>query len=343
MAQAAPKCEKCQKTVYPMERQDYDGIAYHKTCFKCLKCQKTIGVGAVAKIQGDIYCRPCFKHIFAEKGNYASFGEKTLAKNAPMKDKIAAGVADSGDSSAGVADATQSIDNLKLGTDQVKETASTNSPSNSSASPVASPTANGSSSSSPSSYTGTSNTQRKASLLGGSAPSVTTPGSDKCERCQKTVYPMEMQKYDDISYHKNCFKCLKCQKTMGVGAVAKIQGDLYCKPCFKHIFTEKGNYASFGEKTLAKNAPIKDRIAAGTFEQDGSSASSSSSSSVATATKDEEVKETPIAAVQESENVDTSSNVDQGQVASVEDNTIDASGSTAAEDVDVPQVPGGPN
>ena len=56
---------------------------------------------------------------------------------------------------------------------------------------------------------------------------------------------------------------------MQVSSVAKIVGDLYCKPCFKAIFNEKGNYASFGEKTLAKNAPVKDLIASG--KRDGAS------------------------------------------------------------------------
>jgi cysteine/glycine-rich protein len=75
-----------------MEKITYDGIDYHKTCFKCLKCSKTMTISAVAKIKGDLYCKNCFKAIFKEKGNYASFGAKTLAQNAPYKDLAAAGM-----------------------------------------------------------------------------------------------------------------------------------------------------------------------------------------------------------------------------------------------------------
>lgn len=85
-----PQCGVCEKTVYPMERQLYDDMSYHKTCFKCLSCASTLSISAVAKIKGDLYCRVCFKKIFKEKGTYASFGAKTLAANAPMKDVIAA-------------------------------------------------------------------------------------------------------------------------------------------------------------------------------------------------------------------------------------------------------------
>lgn len=53
-----------------------------------------MGLTSVAKIAGDLYCKPCFKKTFKEKGTYASFGAHTLAQNAPMKDKLAAGVAE---------------------------------------------------------------------------------------------------------------------------------------------------------------------------------------------------------------------------------------------------------
>jgi len=62
------------------ERIDYDGQTYHTTCFKCLQCRNVISLSAVAMIKGDLYCKNCFMRIFKSKGQYSSFGDKTLPK-----------------------------------------------------------------------------------------------------------------------------------------------------------------------------------------------------------------------------------------------------------------------
>mmetsp|Transcript_4867 Transcript_4867/g.7223 ORF Transcript_4867/g.7223 Transcript_4867/m.7223 type:complete len:397 (+) Transcript_4867:114-1304(+) len=64
----------------------------------------------------------------------------------------------------------------------------------------------------------------------------------KCEVCQKRVYQMEMQKWDEKFYHKNCFRCLECNKTLVPKSVAMMSGDLYCKGCFKKKFKARGKY-----------------------------------------------------------------------------------------------------
>lgn len=76
----APKCKTCAKSVYENEKIVYDQVVYHQECFKCKKCTNRIPLVNVAMIAGDLYCKPCFKKIFAEKGTYSSFGEKTVPK-----------------------------------------------------------------------------------------------------------------------------------------------------------------------------------------------------------------------------------------------------------------------
>jgi hypothetical protein len=76
----APKCKTCAKSVYENEKVVYDQVVYHTECFKCKKCTNRIPLVNVAMIAGDLYCKPCFKKIFAEKGTYSSFGEKTVPK-----------------------------------------------------------------------------------------------------------------------------------------------------------------------------------------------------------------------------------------------------------------------
>eukprot|EP00470_Lotharella_oceanica_P017113 CAMPEP_0170186168 /NCGR_PEP_ID=MMETSP0040_2-20121228/38439_1 /TAXON_ID=641309 /ORGANISM="Lotharella oceanica, Strain CCMP622" /LENGTH=100 /DNA_ID=CAMNT_0010432813 /DNA_START=35 /DNA_END=337 /DNA_ORIENTATION=+ len=53
---------------------------------------------------------------------------------------------------------------------------------------------------------------------------------------------MEMMKYDNQVYHKNCFKCLDCKRTLQPSSVAMMSGDLYCKECFKKRFKARGKY-----------------------------------------------------------------------------------------------------
>ena len=41
-----------------------------------------------------------------------------------------------------------------------------------------------------------------------------TVQQEKCETCQKTVYPMERLAADKKIYHKSCFKCSECKATL---------------------------------------------------------------------------------------------------------------------------------
>jgi hypothetical protein len=44
--------------------------------------------------------------------------------------------------------------------------------------------------------------------------------------------------------------------TISLKAVAMIKSDLYCKNCYLRIFHEKGQYSSFGEKTLPRRKSL---------------------------------------------------------------------------------------
>ncbi|EDO50008.1 predicted protein [Nematostella vectensis] len=68
------------------------------------------------------------------------------------------------------------------------------------------------------------------------------PPQEKCEVCNKTVYPMERLAADKKVYHKFCFKCNECNNTLRLGNYAALQGKVYCKPHFKQLFKVKGNY-----------------------------------------------------------------------------------------------------
>ena len=65
----------------------------------------------------------------------------------------------------------------------------------------------------------------------------------KCKVCGKSVYAMEMVKYDLKVYHKKCFNCKECGKHLEPKAVAKMAGTIYCKHCFEKKFRERGRCA----------------------------------------------------------------------------------------------------
>lgn len=85
------------------------------------------------------------------------------------------------------------------------------------------------------------------------------PASNKCQVCNKTVYPMEKLEADKHIYHKFCFKCKTCNRTVSLGNYAALEGDIYCKPHLKQLFKLKGNYdEGFGREQRKADWAKKD-------------------------------------------------------------------------------------
>lgn len=77
----------------------------------------------------------------------------------------------------------------------------------------------------------------------------------KCAICQKTVYPVELVKALDQSYHKLCFKCSVCKITLNLKNYKGVKGVLYCNThCPVERSTVKGDSVSMKH---AKEAPKK--------------------------------------------------------------------------------------
>ena len=52
-----PKCHKCDKSAFPMERIAVDAVIFHKTCFRCGECNKVLSLGSYAALKGVYYCK----------------------------------------------------------------------------------------------------------------------------------------------------------------------------------------------------------------------------------------------------------------------------------------------
>ncbi|KAI8905036.1 hypothetical protein EDD86DRAFT_194143 [Gorgonomyces haynaldii] len=65
--------------------------------------------------------------------------------------------------------------------------------------------------------------------------------SDKCPKCQKTVYFAEqMLGPGNSKYHKLCFTCSDCGKSVDSRTMADKDNVLYCKGCHGRKFGPKG-------------------------------------------------------------------------------------------------------
>eukprot|EP01090_Pellita_catalonica_P016778 TRINITY_DN490_c0_g1_i1.p1 TRINITY_DN490_c0_g1~~TRINITY_DN490_c0_g1_i1.p1 ORF type:complete len:172 (+),score=32.52 TRINITY_DN490_c0_g1_i1:43-558(+) len=75
---APPKCAKCDKGVYALEKVDACDKIWHKACFRCKHCNGVLSLKAFATINNDPYCKPHYMELFKSKGNYGVFsgGEK---------------------------------------------------------------------------------------------------------------------------------------------------------------------------------------------------------------------------------------------------------------------------
>jgi len=76
---ATPKCGSCNKSVYPTEKVDAVGKAWHKGCFKCQddSCHITLNLNNFKGHEGKVYCA---QHV--PKPKATSVADSVATKNA---------------------------------------------------------------------------------------------------------------------------------------------------------------------------------------------------------------------------------------------------------------------
>ena len=77
----APKCAKCQKSVYAAEEVRAANKTFHKLCFKCTSCNKLLETNILTEHQGDLYCRSCYAKNYGPKGYGYGIGAGTLSSD----------------------------------------------------------------------------------------------------------------------------------------------------------------------------------------------------------------------------------------------------------------------
>ena len=79
-------------------------------------------------------------------------------------------------------------------------------------------------------------------------------GGSKCGKCGKSVYMNEEVKFNQVSWHKVCFKCTTCSKTLDLGSCADHAGKVYCKACHGKNFGPSGYGHGVGAGILSTDS-----------------------------------------------------------------------------------------
>jgi cysteine/glycine-rich protein len=227
----APKCAKCEKSVYKAEEIRAANKTYHKLCFKCTNCNKLLEPNILSERQDSIYCKNCYAKNFGPKGYGFGAGAGILSPTDPNVSPV---VVNSNTNNTNVLRSTYST--LKTNTtittnsaiDQQNSSFIENGIIYSTTSPVSSSSSNSSNSSSAASPTGNSIfnksnglTERKPIVFG---------TSDKCARCLKAVYAAEKVNAAGKCYHKLCFTCSTCKKMLSsMNCCDNSEGSIFCK------------------------------------------------------------------------------------------------------------------
>ena len=73
---------------------------------------------------------------------------------------------------------------------------------------------------------------------------ILSPSSDKCAKCEKSVFPNDPQiTFDGAKFHKPCAKCADCSCQITLSNFTKAPDNtLLCKTHYFKRFHEEGNY-----------------------------------------------------------------------------------------------------
>eukprot|EP00005_Dracoamoeba_jomungandri_P005021 CAMPEP_0174258294 /NCGR_PEP_ID=MMETSP0439-20130205/7309_1 /TAXON_ID=0 /ORGANISM="Stereomyxa ramosa, Strain Chinc5" /LENGTH=490 /DNA_ID=CAMNT_0015341749 /DNA_START=1335 /DNA_END=2807 /DNA_ORIENTATION=+ len=76
--------------------------------------------------------------------------------------------------------------------------------------------------------------------------------SDKCVKCEKTVYPAEKVVMEGQIWHIECLRCIECNKKIGGsnwGGFVPPDNHPYCKPCYRKLVQAAGGSVAISGST----------------------------------------------------------------------------------------------
>lgn len=232
-APQAPKCAKCQKSVYAAEELRAANKVFHKLCFKCTACNKLLETNILTEHQGDLYCRSCYAKNYGPKGYGFGLGTQLSFETAPPNVNSNSNNNNNVNSTNNQTYNTNNRNSISNGEIEIKQTLrSTFSTYSTNGESLAT---NGQSLSRDSeSYVSLNSYERKPGLM-------TFGGSDKCYRCLKNVYAAEKVIAAGKPFHKLCYNCFACKKLLNsMTCCDNSEGEIFCKSCYGKLYGPKG-------------------------------------------------------------------------------------------------------
>jgi hypothetical protein len=168
---SAPKCPKCNKSVYKAEEIRAANQIFHKLCFKCNSCCRLLETNILTEHHGDLFCKSCYAKNFGPKGYGYGSGAGTLSTEGGNFNNLNTNYNSNNNGSNGYLNNNGRI-NEDNSLNYLSTVSSLTSSTSSTTSSASLPFRN----------------ERKGSL---SANTIILGSNEKCGRCQKNVYMAE--------------------------------------------------------------------------------------------------------------------------------------------------------
>ncbi|GAA5805943.1 hypothetical protein EDC94DRAFT_582028 [Helicostylum pulchrum] len=236
----APKCPRCEKSVYMAEQVLGPGGPWHNYCLTCKECNKRLDSTTLTEKENEAYCRTCYNRRWGPKGYGFAGGAAFLSTESKMPSEILK-ENELNSPVQQVPDVRQVPSKPELPVRRevpalptrppqppVAETEVTQTPvdhhHHDQQKPAASPKP---------SYLAhkTGYVPRKFNFQA---------QNDICTGCKKAVYAAELVLGAGNKYHKMCLKCSDCGKRLDSTNMVDRDFDLYCRGCYSRLFGPKG-------------------------------------------------------------------------------------------------------
>lgn len=236
----APKCPRCDKSVFMAEQIAGPGGMWHKSCLTCKNCNKRLDSTSLTERNYEAYCKTCYAKSFGPKGYGYGGGAGILTATTSIPDSVTATSTAVGTTITTARTTKSTASSAPSALDyRIEPKVSLSNMSKSQHGPDSNTTTDSSASSETLVLQPASSTS--------SISSISTPAAaagsigNCCPKCSKQVYFAE-QVFGPggYRYHKMCFKCGECNKTLDSTTMTEKNNMLYCKGCYGKLHGPRG-------------------------------------------------------------------------------------------------------
>ncbi|KAL9545712.1 hypothetical protein MBANPS3_007018 [Mucor bainieri] len=251
----APKCPRCEKSVYMAEQVLGPGGQWHNSCLTCRECNKRLDSTTLTEKDNEAYCKTCYGRKWGPKGYGFAGGAAFLSTESKMPSEILkenyndAAITRSASTTPSFPSRESPVLPPRTPpTLQSRETPSSSAPAPSTPPSLPSRPTTNNAPNRPPVPTSSKPAPSEASAVSyikhqtGYVPRKFNFGSqpDTCAGCGKAVYAAELVLGAGNKYHKMCLKCCQCGKRLDSTNMVDRDFDLYCRGCYSKSFGPKG-------------------------------------------------------------------------------------------------------